>query len=308
MDRKKAYVLAITGAACWGLIGLFVQPLYAYGLSAWNVVAIRVISSGLLMIVYLGAFNPKLLKIRWQDTVFFVGTGILSIVFFNWCYFKVINQVSLSLAVTLLYTGPMFVTVMSYLLFKEKLSKMRIIALLVTLIGCGFVVGLFPGLKVNMSWSAVLIGLASGFCYALYSIFGKYISGRYSTMTITTYSFVFASLFMVPTGGLWKKIDVVLTGDVLLLSLGLALIPTCLAYILYTYGLSLIESSRASILATIEPVVAIIIGVLVFRDHLSYWQGAGMLCILVAILMTTGLFRRKRNDAGTTSSVGTIKG
>ncbi|HET7658066.1 MAG TPA: DMT family transporter, partial [Bacillales bacterium] len=131
-----------------------------------------------------------------------------------------------------------------------------------------------------------------GFCYALYSIFGKYVSVRYSSYTITAYSFVFASCFMIPAGGLWDKAELFVNGEVLLYSLGLAVIPTCLAYVLYTYGLTYIESSRASILATVEPAVAIILGVAFLGDSLSVWQLAGIVLIFVSILLTAE--RRKR--------------
>ncbi|TCP28729.1 threonine/homoserine efflux transporter RhtA [Scopulibacillus darangshiensis] len=293
MGKQKAYGFAILGAALWGLIGLFVKGLYEFGFTPWEVVAIRVIASFIIMVSALGFLNRDLLKIKAKDSFYFIGTGIISIVFFNWCYFAVIDQSSLSLAVILLYTGPIFVALISRLLFKEALTRSKLTALISTITGCGFVVGLLPFFKVTVSWYVLLVGLGSGFCYALYSIFGKYVSSKYSSLTITTYSFLFASLFMIPAGGLWDKARLFLNWEVLALSIGLGLIPTCLAYILYTNGLSSIEASKASILATIEPVVAIILGVTVLHDAFSSWQFIGILLVFVAILLTTE--RKKAN-------------
>ncbi|MFC7391477.1 DMT family transporter [Scopulibacillus cellulosilyticus] len=298
MNLKRAYTVAVIGAALWGIIGLFVARLYQFGFTPWEVVAIRVISSFIVMFIYLIVFKPKLLKIKIKDSIYFIGTGICSIVFFNWCYFEVINKSSLSLAVILLYTGPLFVALMSRIIFKEKLTVLKILALIFTLAGCAFVVGILPKYHVSISWYVLIIGLGSGFCYALYSIFGKYVSSKYSSLTITFYSFLFASLFMIPAGGLWRKSEAFGQWQVLLCIFGLALIPTCLAYILYTYGLSYIESSRASILATVEPVVAIIIGVAVLGDALSVWQFIGIIFVLVSILLTTKKTKMYEDNKG----------
>lgn len=53
MQAKTAYLLAILGAACWGLIGLFVQNLYEYGFTPWEVVAIRSIFAAVLLLAYM---------------------------------------------------------------------------------------------------------------------------------------------------------------------------------------------------------------------------------------------------------------
>jgi drug/metabolite transporter (DMT)-like permease len=66
MTIRTAYFLAILGAACWGLIGLFVQHLYAYGFTPWDVVAIRSIFAAFILCLYLSLLNRKMLKIKWK--------------------------------------------------------------------------------------------------------------------------------------------------------------------------------------------------------------------------------------------------
>ncbi|WP_246516509.1 EamA family transporter [Salicibibacter cibarius] len=119
MSKTKAYLCALSGAAAWGLIGVFVAPLYAWGFTAWDVVAIRVILSFVFLFLLMFLFFRPQLRTQFRDHLFFAGAGILSMVFFNFFYFEVFAQSSLSLAVTLLYTGPLFVTVLSRLFLKE---------------------------------------------------------------------------------------------------------------------------------------------------------------------------------------------
>ncbi|WP_017727605.1 DMT family transporter [Halalkalibacterium ligniniphilum] len=293
MDIRRAYGFAVIGAALWGTIGLFVKKLYEHGLTPWEVVAIRVILSALILLLFIFLTNRTYLKIRLKDLPFFFGTGVVSIVFFNWCYFTVMEQSSVSLAVVLLYTGPLFVMILSRIFFKELLTKRKVAALVSTLIGCSFVVGLLPTAQVNVTPYILLAGLGSGFFYALYSIFGKYVSVRYDTLTITLYSFICASVFIFPTSGILQNATLFFDPTVLFYSLGLALFPTVIAYLFYTKGLSMIESSRAALLTTIEPVVAILLGLFVFSDSLSIWQSLGVGAVAFSILLTTETKKQK---------------
>ncbi|WP_227938133.1 DMT family transporter [Alkalihalobacillus deserti] len=287
MSIKTAYILAILGAACWGLIGLFVQNLYDFGFTPWDVVAIRSIFAAVILLLYMALFQRKDLKVNWKHIPLFIGSGIISIVFFNWCFFTVMEQANLSLAVVLLYTGPLFVTILSRVFFKELLTVRKTIAIIITLIGCAFVVGFLPSVSTVITAATFLIGLSSGFFYALYSIFAKVSSRYYGALTITGYTYFCSAIFMLTTSQFVSKLDLFISWSVLINSLALALIPTILAFLLYTKGLSYIESSRASILSTIEPVVAICVGFLVFKDVLSIWQWTGVCLVIVSIILAT---------------------
>lgn len=277
------YVLL--GASLWGIIGLFIQALYGAGFSAFQIVTLRVVSAALMLTLYLLIWKPSLLKVEWKDLLSFVGTGIFSIVFFNWAYFTAIEAVSLSVAVILLYTGPAFVVVLSRLVFGEPLTLRKAAALGLTLAGCVLVAGVIPLHTHHLSWYGLLVGLGAGFGYALYSIFGKYALRKYDPLTVITYTFLFASAFMLPVSGWSLHPGQWSAGYVWPLILGLGFFPTALAYGLYTKGLSMVESGRASVTATIEPVVATLLGVWVFRESLSVYQLTGMALVLAAVVL-----------------------
>ncbi|ARK30731.1 DMT family transporter [Halalkalibacter krulwichiae] len=300
MTVRTAYLLAALGAACWGLIGLFVQNLYSFGLTPWDVVAIRSIFAAVILLIYMLLVKRQQLKIKVNHLPLFIGSGIVSIVFFNWCFFTVMEDASLSLAVVLLYTGPLFVTILSRMLFKELITFKKMLAILTTLAGCAFVVGFLPSANTFITVSTLLIGLSSGFFYALYSIFAKLSSRYYGALTITAYTYFCAALFMVFTSDFTYNLSIFLSWSVLLNSLALAIIPTIIAFLLYTKGLSYIESSRASILSTIEPVVAIYIGFIVFQDVLTLWQWFGVILVIASIILATST--NKKENKKTTSA------
>ena len=275
----------VVGASLWGIIGIFIQDLSDAGFSSLQIVTLRVVSAALMLVTYLCFTNPQLLKIRPKDSAIFIGTGIFSIVFFNWCYFTAIKEVSLSIAVMLLYTGPAFVIILSRIFFKEYFNLPKIIALILTAIGCMLVIQLFPLSDKTISLYGLLVGLGSGFGYALYSIFGKIALRKYATVTIITYTFIFASIVLIPTSGITIEFHILSSAHTIMTVIGLGLFPTVLAYMLYTKGLSMIESGKASITATMEPVVATAVGVYLFDEILTGFQVFGILLIISAVII-----------------------
>lgn len=295
--KNAAYIYVILGASLWGIIALFVDALSQSGFTALQIVTLRVTTAAVLLVAYLALFDPKALRIELKDIFSFVGTGIFSMVFFNWCYFTAIEELSLSVAVILLYTGPAFVVVLSRLFFGEELTVMKITSLLITAAGCVLVIEVFPLSVSRLTLYGVLVGLGSGFGYALYSIFGKHALRKYSSTTVITYTFVFATAALLPTSGLTIEISQLQTKEVWMNIAGLGILPTVLAYLLYTRGLSMIESSRASIAATVEPVVATLLGVFVFAEKLSYLQLLGMILVIVAVILIQAKRSEKISEA-----------
>ncbi|SRR6056297_355233 len=282
--NKKAYLSIILGASFWGLISIFVQGLYSFGFNSLDIVTLRVSTAAVLMVVYIIFTDKSVFKIKLKDIPFFIGTGVLSIVFFSWCYFSAIKIIPVSVAVILLYTAPAFVAILSRIIFKELLTKRKVIALLLTFMGIILIVG-WPQADGKVSFLGLLLGLGSGFGYSLYSIFGKAALDNYSSKTITTYSFILASVFMLPLSKLWTKSHLFQDEIVWLYIIGLGLIPTVLAYILYTIGLSKIESSKASITATVEPLVATGVGVIIYNEVLTLRHLGGMVLVIMAIIL-----------------------
>ncbi len=292
MRSMTAYGITVAGASFWGLTGLFVQNLYIFGLSPIQVVTVRMVLSTIIMFALVSIIRPYLLKIFIRDIPHFVGLGVVSIALFNWCYFTVMEQSSLSVAVVLLYTSPVFVALMSRFIFKEPLTLNKIAAIILTLAGCSLVAGLLPGGAMNITFTVLMIGVASGFFCALYSVIGKFVSRKYHSVTITAYSMLCGSIFLLPISNLEQNVKPFTHPMTWVYAVGSVLISTILAYVLYTAGLKYIESSHAAILSTVEPIVAIMVGVTVFNDILTVWQSLGIVLVFSSILLA--VFSRKK--------------
>lgn len=285
MDKKSAYFFIGIGASLWGIIGIFVTHLYELGFTPTQVVTVRAISATFFLVLYTIVKDRRLLKLQVSDSKYFVGTGVFSIVLFNWCLFNAIQETSISIAAILLYTAPAFVTILSRIIFKEPLTPRKVLSLIVTFVGCSFVIGILPSINESISFYGFMLGLGSGFFYALYSILGKFALKRYDSLTVTVYTFVFAAIAVTPFSGLHSIFPLFLNIEVWLYITGLGFLSTMLAFTLYTKGLNSVESSRASIIATIEPVVASLVSFLVFHEKLRFWQYLGIAMVLSAIIL-----------------------
>jgi len=264
---KKGYLLVFLAASMWGTLGIFAKLLYQFNLDTFTVVFYRAMIAFFLLLIY--NFS-KGLKIKKERLPFYAFYGFFSISLFYVLYFYTVKISSVSLAVLLLYTAPIHSTVLGYFIFKERITPIKPTALIMAIFGVIFVVNLNG--KVNIP--AIVSGLLSGFTYALYGILGKIAVRNERPEEALLYTIGFGTLFLAP----FSKFRVPL--DAFPYLFALALFPTFLAYILYNTALKEVEVSRASIIATVEPVVALILAYSIFNETLTLKQLFGAALII----------------------------
>ncbi len=277
------YIYVILAAVFWGVIGIFSKALSALGFDATQIVFVRAFGAMVCLFAYMVLTDPKSLRIALKDSKYFVGTGIISFVFFNWCYFNAIERTSLSVAAILLYTAPTIVTFLSVMLFKEQMTKNKWISLGLTFLGCLLVTVFSENGSVKVSGIGILLGLGSGLGYALYSIFVRYALKKYSVLTVTFYTFAFATLGLIPITDIPEMANLLKISGALVHAVFLCLLSTVAPFLLYTKGLSKLETSKASIIATLEPIVATVVGVLLFAEPMTAVKIIGIMLVILAV-------------------------
>jgi len=298
MKSKTASIAFVLASGCmWGCMGLVVRPLNEIGLVTMDICFLRSVITFAVMFAGVLFFDRSALKIRIRDIWCFIGTGALSVSFFNFCYFKTITLTSLSVAAVLLYTAPAFVMVMSFFLFKETMTKRKVVALLIAFIGCVLVSGVING-SGTLNAKGLLVGLGAGFGYALYSIFGRYALQRgYNSITITFYTFVFATLATVFMADVSSIINIVGTHPRLgVYAAFMILVVTLFPYLCYTKGLSGMENGTASVIASIEPVMATVLGILIYKEKMTFMNAFGMILVLLSIIILNSKAKERKGD------------
>lgn len=285
MKKYLSHLYILAGAAMWGCIGLFSRPLLSAGFSAGNVVVIRNLGGMAVLLLWFLLREPDVLRISPRHLPLFFGTGICCILFFALCYFRCQQLCSLAVSAILLYMAPAIVVVLSALVLHERITRRKLAALALALLGCSFVTGIWSG-GLTVTAEGVLFGLGSALFYALYSIISPFALRHYAPFTVVVWTFIFSglgSLFSLDWQGM--KNGFAAQPQLLLCALGLAVIATALPFLLYTRGLSGVESSRAAILACVEPVVAALAGILVFHEPVTAGVLPGLGCILACVYL-----------------------
>ena len=291
--KRFAPLWVLIAGILWGSMGLFVKSLAALGLSSLSITAFRLTSGSFVMILGFLIIDRSKLKIRLRDLGWFVASAVFSVVAMSVLYFTSINATSMGVAAILLYTAPIFVMLMSCLLFKEKLTSKKLIALVLAFAGCVLVAGMAG----NATAFGILTGLGSGFAYALYSIFGVVLLKRYHPFTVTVYTFTIAGIVSLLISNPAEQIPILISGgpSAMMTAVAMGIVTAAIPYLLYTLGLRDMEASRASVLATAEPMVAAILGILVYHEDVTPTKLLGIALILGAILLLNA--RKKTRKA-----------
>lgn len=292
-EKIVSVIMILTAAAGWGVIGVFTRPLTAAGLSAIQTTIVRSLTVTVGMGIFLLIKDKSLFRVKLKDFWIFLGTGLISIVFFNVCYFLTIGKTTLATASVLLYTAPCFVMLMSAVFFKEKITAQKLAALVIAFLGCALASGFAGG---DISLTVLLTGIGSGLGYASYSIFGKVALKKYHTFTLIFYTFLVASIGLLPFSNIGGAVSALTTNmTAVLCALGLGLISTFMPYIFYTTGLKHVDAGKASVMAFAEPMVATVAGILIFKETLQLSNALGILLIFAAIVLLNIPLKKKEN-------------
>ena len=286
-------LMVVVSAILWALYGSFVTILTSMGLAQNAMVFLRMLATSLPVAFLMLATDRSAFKVRPADIPLFLANGMLSLLFFVFCYTSAIKVTKIATAAALLYTAPAIVMILSAILFKEKLTGRKVFCCLLAVIGCAFASGiggeLFTGTSSGnlITLSGLLLGLGAGLGYALYSIFSRIILNRgYSVYTNVFYSFGVAMLGFFVLSYFDGSIGQVFENPArTVLALLCGLLTGSLAYVLYTAGMKGMETSRAAQFTTIEPVTAAILGSLLFHQPLYFLEILGIVMVVGSVVM-----------------------
>lgn len=299
----KKYIYSffiVLAASLWGISGLFVRKLGEIGFSTYEIVFLRLFIGMCAIILAFAIFNRKAFKINLKDVWCFVGTGSIGVLGTSVFYFSTLQNASLSTACVLMYTSPMFIIILSAICFKEKITSIKVVSVIIIIVGCflcSYTVGGF-----SITLPTLITGILSGLSYGSYSIFSRYaINKGYKIDTILLYTFIFAwlgSSIFVPYGSLVENIS---KGIFFILpTVGVGILSGVAPYGLYTLGLKEVSNSKAGIIAALELVAALVVGLIAYGEIPSIYNIVGIVLVFTAIVVQEidleKLKRKFRND------------
>lgn len=283
------YLYMLVAAVLWGLLGPVARVAFQAGVSPLEVAFWRASLGGLLFAGH--AVLRRDLTIARRDVPAVAGFGVVGVSFFYLAYQLAIETGGAALASVLLYTAPAWVALIGVLLLNERMTVVKLAAVALTLLGI-VGVALGGGRAFHFSGVAILWGLLSGVSYAVYYPFGKYYFDRYAPTTVFAFALPIGAICLFPFTSFASK-PIPAWGALLWISVA----STYCAYIAYGAGLRRLEATHASIIATLEPVVATAAAYLWWSERFGPWGYAGSMTILAAVLLTTFEPDRKQPSA-----------
>ncbi|MDO4695618.1 DMT family transporter [Porphyromonas sp.] len=287
-DRSTTigYISAIVSACTFGFIPLFVLPLFHDGYSATDVLVYRTLFCSIGLAVYM-LFAKIPFTISWKDVPFFVLGGIF---YFCSAWFLLIGYtyISSGLATTIHFSYPFFVALILLVLFGKRPSFKSMLAILLAVGGVASI-SMFSGTELDpsTSFAGIAMILFSGFTYAAYIVELKHTRlSRFPGFRTTLYvMFVACVMFCVVSlfnQGYIQPLRAVsnYTNAILL-----ALVPTIVSNLTLIVAVKHIGSSKASVLGALEPLTALVIGVMIFGESLSIGGMAGVVLILLSVYL-----------------------
>lgn len=287
------YVYILLAAACWALIGPVSRFAFAEGVAPLEVAFWRAAFGGVLFGLHvLASRAPRVARADWPAMALF---GLVGVSLFYGAYLLAVEEGGAALAAVLLYTAPAWVALMSALLLAERLTVRKLAAVGLTIAGvAGIALG--GGGALRLSAGALGWGLLAGWCYALYYPFGKRYFARYAPAAVYALALPVGAVALLPFVAFMPKSVVAWA------AIGwLSVCSTYLAYLFYALGLQRLEATRASIVATLEPVIAAGFAYLWWDERFGLWGYLGAVLILAGVLLAVATPRRLAVTAPTTA-------
>lgn len=279
--KMKGYALGIISAVSYGLIPIFILPIKQLNFSLDTTLFYRFFISALLLLPILW-YKKENLKITRKElyVVMFLG---LSYALSSEFLFMGYDLLSPGIASTILFIYPVFVALIMFLVFKEKLNQLTILSLILAF--CGVMILSMKNNSFEINFPGLIVVLLSALFYALYILIVNQTKIKLSGFKLTFFSFLFTSLFFL--------VKAQFSGDSLLLPnvemlinfVIFAFVTTLISSLALVFAIKYIGSTPTAILGALEPVVAVAVSVLMFNEVMTINLMAGITLILIAVII-----------------------
>lgn len=288
-NRIRGFAMVIVAAVLWGISGTVAQSLFHhYHFSTEWLTAARLVLSGFLLLLF------SLIGEKRQNVWRIIGSGgdfarlgvfgILGLMAVQYTYFASIAQGNAATATLLQYLGPVFLTVFLIVRYRKMPTGMQVMALALALLGTFLLITDGNHGQLSIAPGAVFWGLASAVALAFYTLYPKKLLERWGATVVLGWGMLLGGIGLSAiaqpwqaTGQIWELSSVLAFGF-------LVLFGTLIAFYLYLDSMRFIQPSETSILASAEPLSAVVATVVWLHHPFGWYEWAGALCIIGTVI------------------------
>lgn len=290
MDKRTAVLCVFSATILFGFIGLFSRELYNIGFNPTQINFLRNSFATLALAVIMIFFFRSQFKIKKKDLWLFILVGFTKAMA-DGMFIRSQLTISLSMATVLQNLTPFFIMLLTYLLFKQKITANKIIALIIALFGCSLVIELW-GSGNTLNVEGVLYGLCSALIGGVFFMCSEKCSEKeYGVFSVLFYGFLFSSVALIifmPTELQSVIMRVVDNSASLLSILGLSVLCTVLPYLLIQKSYECLDAAVVSVICICEVLSSTVVGTIFFGESITLIMVFGMALLIVSVLILNG--------------------
>lgn len=283
MKEGYGYLLIAVASILWGTLCVLGKMAFQYGITPTLLIMLRLCISSCTVFIIIFIFKRELLKIKRHDIFFLVIFGLFPIALQRVAYFYAVDFTTATVAAMLFYTYPAIVAIMSVFLFKERVTKKTILAIILTFFGASFVVKIYEASSLIVNLPGIFFGLLSSVLFAVYIAMVKRLRADYSSWTLVFYGDGIGAIALTSIVAFSLPEVTRFPAQLWLLIFIIAWIPSLLGYFLYSHALRYVEATKGSIVSILEPISAGLLSVIILVETLEPLQLLGIALALIGI-------------------------
>jgi drug/metabolite transporter (DMT)-like permease len=281
----RGYLYILIGATLWGVSSVVAKFLFNIGLPPAQLVQIRLTLATFTLFVILLIFDRKRMIISLKDLPYFLVLGFVGVAGVQFAYYYTISKIHVGPAILIQYLSAIWIALYAFTFQKEPLTKGKIIAILLAVLGCYFTVGGYQIDLLRLNRIGIISGVISSLFFSFYALYGEKGLKKYDSWTLILYGFGFGAVFYWILTSPMKVITGGHSFKIWMAFLYIAIFSTLIPFGLYFKGIERIRATRASITATWEPVVAGITAYYLLDEALFPLQVLGGIGVIAAIVL-----------------------
>ncbi|MEX1140204.1 MAG: EamA family transporter [Bacteroidota bacterium] len=295
----SGYFFILVAVLFWGGSASIAKFLFSTHFDTLIITQTRSSISFILIALYFLFKDRTVFRIDKADLPKFAMAGVIGIAVTNFTYYYTVQEATVAAAILLQYTAPVLVMLYAVLVAREEaLNGAKIIALVLSLVGCWLAVGGGDWSAIQLRGWTLVSGIASAVCYSFMLLMSKHLLRKYSVWTTLTYAFGFSTLFWIFVNTPWEIAEKGYTIQDWGILFLFAVISILIPHSMFTSGLRLLEASTVGIVTTLEPVVAIVVAYFALGESLNGVQVLGGISVVAGVvLLQVRAFLRSKGRA-----------
>jgi drug/metabolite transporter (DMT)-like permease len=276
----------------WGASGVAVK-IALNQLDIFEIVAYRFIAAAVILLVITLLWKGRTaLRVEKHDLPLLAVLAFLGIPLEFLLQVLALANTTVTNFTLIFCLAPFFIIFASGMLYKEKVTRNKVVGTLLAFAGVAFVV-MSQGMRLSANLLGDGVAFLSCVIWALYTIIGKPINQRYTTLTVLNYVFIFGALEMLPFLLLSPMTSpVVFTADTWTSMIFLARFCSLAAFFMYNNGVEKLPASTVGMFIYLNPLAGVLLAAIVLGESVTFYIFAGMALIILGIFVSERLQMR----------------